>query len=184
MEDVIDRTNRFYIEMSKNVLTEKEYDLLCKLLIEKIPAGELVQTYGVTEQYIAEIYNSAFTKVKNLMELLAEIEHYQDKLQKLKSSCRYAERRNEKEQKKKLHNADRSRLLSASVFPLSRRMQSFFEAMELRTFGDLADIPLKDLFHFRGFKTQLQKEFTAFVESEHMEHLFKGFRTWKARPMG
>ena len=184
MEDVIDRTNRFYIEISKKILAKEEYDLLCRLLIEKMPAEELVQTFGLTEQYIGEIYDSAFIKIKNLMELLAEIEYYQDKLQKLKSSCRYAERRDEKEQKKKLHQADRNRLLSPSTFPLSRRMHSFFEAMELRTFGDLADIPLNDLCHFRGFKTQLQKEFTAFIESEHMEHLFNGFRAWKARPMG
>lgn len=36
MHNVIDRTNRFYIEMSKQVLSEKEYDLLQKLLIDKM----------------------------------------------------------------------------------------------------------------------------------------------------
>ncbi len=36
MKDVITRTNRFYIEMSRKVLSEKEYDVLQKLLIEKL----------------------------------------------------------------------------------------------------------------------------------------------------
>ena len=33
-QKIIDLTNHFYLEMSKNVLTEKEYDIMQKTLIE------------------------------------------------------------------------------------------------------------------------------------------------------
>lgn len=52
MPNVIDRTNRFYIEMSKQVLSEKEYDLLQKLLVEKMPLTKAAEQYGVTSQYV------------------------------------------------------------------------------------------------------------------------------------
>lgn len=43
---MIDRTNRFYIEMSRKVLSEKEYDILQKLLIDKMTLKELGDNYG------------------------------------------------------------------------------------------------------------------------------------------
>ena len=44
---LIDRTNRFYIEISKKVLSEKEHDILQKLLIEKKTLTEVGDNYGI-----------------------------------------------------------------------------------------------------------------------------------------
>jgi hypothetical protein len=181
MKDVIDRTNKFYIEMSRKVLSEKEYDVLEKLLIEKMTFEELANSHGVTREYVRQIYESTYKKVKSVTGLLGEIDYYKGKLKELQYGCKCENSAIKK--KKKEHEPDRSKLLFNSYFPFSRRMYSFFEVMELHTIGQLADIPLKDLHHFRGFKEQCKKELITFIEFENIEHLFDGFYAWKIQPM-
>jgi DNA-directed RNA polymerase sigma subunit (sigma70/sigma32) len=84
MKDVIARTNRFYIEMSRKVLSEKEYDVLQKLLIEKMTLQEVASIYGVTGENVRQIFERTYKKVKSVTELLAEIDDYKQKLQQLK----------------------------------------------------------------------------------------------------
>jgi DNA-directed RNA polymerase sigma subunit (sigma70/sigma32) len=84
MKNVIERTNRFYIEMSRKVLSEKEYDVLQKLLMEKKTLQEVVAIYGVTGESVRQIYDKTYKKVKSVTQLLAEIDDYKYKLQQLK----------------------------------------------------------------------------------------------------
>ena len=81
---LIDRTNRFYIEMSRKVLSEREYDILEKLLIEKMTLKEVAGIYGVTGERVRQIYESTFEKVKSVSQLLSDIEHYKQTLEQLK----------------------------------------------------------------------------------------------------
>ena len=177
MHNVIDRTNRFYIEMSKQVLSEKEYDLLQKLLIEKMPLTQAAEQYGVTSQYMEELYERTLSKVKAATELMCEIDHYKKKLQALKRELNPnpspAQIRKDKTEK------DRQKLLLNSPFPFSKRLQGVLETIEVKTIGDLADIPLKDFQHFRGFKIKCKEELIAFIEFENIAYLFKGFSRWK-----
>lgn len=181
MQNVIDRTNSFYIEMSRKVLSEKEYDVLQKLLIEKMSLRELAQLYGVTNEYVGQIYQSTCTKVKAVTELFSEIDQYEKKLQKLKRELNPnptpAQIRKEKAEK------ERQKLLYNSSFAFSRRLQSVLEVLEIRTIGDLADIPLKDFTRIRGFKAKCKEELIAFIEFEKIEHLFSGFSRWKKEPI-
>lgn len=179
MHNVIDRTNRFYIEMSRKVLSKKEYDVLQKLLIEKMSLREVAENYGVTTEYVNELYERSYDKVKAVTELLSEIDHYIAKLQELKRELNPtpAEIKKEKTQK------DRQKLLLNSTFPFSKRLQGVLETLEIRTIGDLADIPLKDFQHFRGFKIKCKEELVAFIEFENIAYLFKGFSRWKKAPI-
>lgn len=181
MHNVIDRTNRFYIEMSKQVLSEKEYDLLQKLLIEKMPLTKAAEQYGVTSEYVEELYEKTCNKVKAATELMCEIDYYEKKLQKLKHELNPnpspAQIRKEKAEK------ERQELLYDSSFAFSRRLQSVLEVLEIRTIGDLADIPLKDFTRIRGFKAKCKEELIAFIEFEKIEHLFNGFSCWKKEPI-
>jgi len=181
MHNVIDLTNRFYIEMSKQVLSEKEYDLLQKLLIEKMPLTKAAEQYGVTSEYVEELYEKTCNKVKAATELMCEIDHYKKKLQALKRELNPnpspAQIRKEKAEK------DRQKLLYNSEFPFSRRLQSVLEALEITTIGELADIPLKDFQHFRGFKIKCKEELIVFIEFENIAYLFKGFSRWKKSPI-
>lgn len=181
MHNFIDRTNRFYIEMSRKLLSEKEYDVLHKLLIEKMPLEQLAEQYGVTTEYVNELYERSYDKVKTATELMCEIDHYKKKLQALKRELNPnpspAQIRKEKKEK------DRQKLLYDSQFPFSRRMYSMFGVLDVRTFGDLADIPLKDFQHFRGFKIKCKEELIAFIEFENIVYLFKGFSRWKKAPI-
>ena len=181
MHNVIDRTNRFYIEMSMQVLSEKEYDLLQKLLIDKMPLSQAAEQYGVTSEYVEELYEKTVSKVKAATELMCEIDHYKKKLQALKRELNPnpspAQIRKEKAEK------DRQKLLYNSEFPFSRRLQSVLEALEITTIGELADIPLKDFQHFRGFKIKCKEELIAFIEFENIAYLFKGFSRWKKAPI-
>jgi len=179
MQNVIDRTNKFYIEMSRKLLSEKEYDLLQKLLIDKMPLNQAAEQYGVTSEYLEELYEKTCNKVKAATELMCEIDHYKKKLQALKRELNPtpAEIKKEKTQK------DRQKLLLNSTFPFSKRLQGVLETLEIRTIGDLADIPLKDFQHFRGFKIKCKEELVAFIEFENIAYLFKGFSRWKKEPI-
>jgi hypothetical protein len=181
MHNVIDRTNRFYIEMSRKLLSEKEYDVLEKLLIEKMPLEQLAEQYGVTTEYVNELYERSYDKVRAVTELFSEIDQYIVKLRELKreikSDASPAKAKKDKTEK------DRQKLLSNSLFPFSRRMYSMFGVLDVRTFGDLANIPLKNFQHFRGFKIKCKEELIAFIEFENIAYLFKDFSRWKKAPI-
>lgn len=179
MQNVIDRTNSFYLEISRKVLSEKEYDVLEKLLIEKMSLSEVAENYGVTSEYVNELYEITYNKVKAVTELFLEIDHYIAKLQELKHELNPSPAQIRKEKAEK----DRQKLLLNSVFPFSKRLRGVLETLEIRTIGDLADIPLKDFQHFRGFKMKCKVEFIAFIEFENIAYLFKGFSRWNKAPI-
>jgi predicted DNA-binding protein YlxM (UPF0122 family) len=165
--------------MSRKLLSEKEYDVLEKLLIEKMPLEQLAERYGVTSEYVNELYKRSYNKVKAVTELLSEIDHYIVKLQELKRELNPTPTEIRKDKTEK----DRQKLLYHSQFPFSRRMYSMFGVLDVRTFGDLANIPLKDFQHFRGFKMKCKEELVAFIEFENIVYLFKGFSRWKKEPI-
>lgn len=177
----IDRTNRFYIEMSRKVLSEKEYDVLQKLLMEKMTLQQVGDIYGVTGESIRQLYERTYNKAKSVTELLADIDSYKEKLEQLKYEFQL-EAGQEKKRKSKA-DTDLQKLLYETHFPFSRRMHSFFESIGVRTLGELAEIPLMDFCCFRGFKGKCKNELVAFIEFEHIEHLFKGFSVWKTVPV-
>lgn len=174
---IIDRTNRFYIEMSRKVISEKEYDILQKLLIEKMTLQQVGEKYGVTGESVRKIYERAYNKVKSVTDILADIDHYKKKLEHLKADF-YFESSQTGKTKSKVET-DLNKLLYDSYFPFSKRMYTMFETIGVRTIGDLSSITLKDFSCFRGFKGKCKDEFIAFVEFENIEHLFKGFAQWK-----
>lgn len=183
MKDVIARTNRFYIEMSRKVLSEKEYDVLQKLLIEKMTLQEVASIYGVTGENVRQIFERTYKKVKSVTELLAEIDDYKQKLQQLKYDFKCETQQIKKRKNKTEIEIDQHKLLIASHFPFSERMYSMFEVLDIHTIGQLAEIPLKSFGRFRGFKGQCKKELIAFIVFENIEHLFEGFFVWKTQPI-
>ena len=183
MKDVIARTNRFYIEMSRKVLSEKEYDVLQKLLIEKMTLQEVASIYGVTGENVRQIFERTYKKVKSVTELLAEIDDYKQKLQQLKYDFKCETQQIKKRKNKTEIEIDQHKLLIASHFPFSKRMDSMFEVLDIDTIGQLAEIPLKSFGCFRRFKGQCKKELIAFIEFENIEHLFEGFSVWKTQPI-
>jgi hypothetical protein len=179
--NVIDRTNRFYIEMSRKVLSEREYDIVQRLLIEKMTLQEVAGMYGVTGECVRQIYENTYKKVKSVTQLFTDIDHYKQKLEQLKRDYK-DEIRQIKKRKNKIET-DLSKTLYASHFPFSKRMYSMFEVLDIHTLGQLSEIPLTDYHRFRGFKEQCKKELIAFIEFENIEHLFEGFSHWKTQPI-
>lgn len=178
---LIDRTNRFYIEMSRKVLSDKEYDILQKILIEKMTIKEVGELYNVTGEGIRRIYERTYDKVRSVTDLLAEIDHYKKKLQLLKDEFQIE---TGQLKKRKINNTvDLNKILYDSHFPLSLRMYNMFEKLDIRTVGELTAIPLKDFQCFRGFKGKCKIELIKFIEFENIEHLFPGFSDWKRAPV-
>jgi predicted DNA-binding protein YlxM (UPF0122 family) len=101
MHNVIDRTNSFYLEMSRKVLSEKEYDVLEKLLIEKMSLSEVAENYGVTSEYVNELYEITYNKVKAVTELFLEIDHYIEKTAGVKTRIESKSRSNQKRKSRK-----------------------------------------------------------------------------------
>ncbi|MBJ2126318.1 sigma factor-like helix-turn-helix DNA-binding protein [Flavobacterium sp. IB48] len=187
MKDVIARTNRFYIEMSRKVLSEKEYDVLQKLLIEKMTLREAAVIYGVTSESVRQIYERTYKKVKSVTDLLGEIDNYKHKLKQLKSDCKFETRQIKKRKKKPepefAPDSCLQKTLYESHFPFSKRMYSMFEILDVHTIGQLCEIPLKDFHRYRGFGNQCKKELITFIEFENIEYLFEGFSVWKTEPI-
>ncbi|WP_163399453.1 hypothetical protein [Flavobacterium fluviatile] len=179
MKNVIDRTNKFYIEMSRKVLSDKEYDVLRKMLIDKMTPRQTAELYGVTPEYVRELYRKSYNKVKAVTELFSEIDQYIEKLQELKRRLNPSPADIIDDKTKK----DRQKLLYSSAFPFSKRLQGVLETLKIKTVGELADIPLKDYQHFRGFKLKCKEELIAFIEFENIAYLFEGFSRWKKEPI-
>ena len=72
-QKIIDMTNQFYLEISKNILSEREFEIMRKILIEKCPLEELSQKYEVRIDRIRQIYRNTLHKVKTVSGLLQEI---------------------------------------------------------------------------------------------------------------
>lgn len=178
---LIDRTNRFYIEMSRKVLSDKEYDILQSILIDKMSIKEVGDHYNVTGENIRKIYERTYDKVRSVTDLLAEIDHYKKKLQQLKDEF-HMETGQRKKRKIKT-TVDLNKILYDSHFPLSIRMYNMFEKLDIHTVGELSAIPLKDFHRFRGFKEKCKIELIKFIEFENIEDLFPGFLDWKRAPI-
>lgn len=175
---IIDRTNKFYLEMSKKVLTDREYEILHKLLIDKKSLNEVSGLYGLTNERIRQIYLDTCGKVKNATGILNNIDHYKQTLEELKKQCRMAGK-GEFVQYDTRISVDLDKLIVDCNYPFSKRMNSFFDLLEVETLRDLSAITLKEFSCIRGFKGQLKKELTAFIEFENIESLFEGFSDWK-----
>ncbi|MEO8172241.1 MAG: sigma factor-like helix-turn-helix DNA-binding protein [Sediminibacterium sp.] len=167
--------------MSRKVLSEREYDILQKLLIEKMSLQEVAGIYGITGEGVRQIYERTYKKVKSVTELLGEIDEYKHKLQQLKHdfTCEIKQtKRKEDKDKVDLHKK-----LTASHFPFSKRLYNMMELLDIHTIGQLVAIPLKSFECFRGFKEKCKKELIAFIEFENIEHLFEDFSLWKTQPI-
>ncbi|UUW07682.1 hypothetical protein NLG42_16430 [Flavobacterium plurextorum] len=167
--------------MSRKLLSEKEYDVLHKLLIDQMTPGQAAQQFGSPPQYAQELNQSSCDKEKRAAELTLEIDQYIVKLRELKREIKAnaSPAKDKKDKKEK----DRQKLISNSLFPFSRRMNSTFGVLDVSSFGELADIPLRQFQCYRGFKIQSKKELVAFIEFENIAYLFKGFSRWKKQPI-
>ncbi|PZR27584.1 MAG: hypothetical protein DI535_10185 [Citrobacter freundii] len=180
VKNLIDRTNIFYIDMSRKVLTEKEYEIVYQMLVNKKTIIELANDYNLTRERIRQIYRDAYNKVKSITELFQEIDYYKQRRDKLR-----ADYRNEYSELRMLDEAAKAEVLKKklieSAFPFSKRLWNMLAALDIHTIGDLATIPLQEYQNFRGFKIVCKKELKAFIEFEHIEELFEGYRNWSSK---
>lgn len=181
MKDVIERTNIFFIEMSRKVLSHKEYDVLQKLLIKKMTLRQAANSYGDSIESIQLIYEDAYQKVKSVTELLDEIDTYELKLRQLQQD--FTNEINHIKKEYKPIDIRLNKKLTESHFPFGKRLLSVFEMMNAYTIGDLAEISVKNFHCYRGFGNHSKKELVKFIEFENIEDLFKGFSAWKKRPI-
>lgn len=103
-KSIIDRTNNFYIDMSRKVLTEKEYEIIYQMLVSKKPIIELANEYNLSRERIRQIYKDAYNKVKSITELFQEIDYYKQYRDKLREDYR-----NEYKELRKLNDAEKKR---------------------------------------------------------------------------
>lgn len=176
----IARANKFYLEISKRILTEKEYNIVHRLLIENQSINEVAQEYKLSSARISQIFNSTFDKVKSIADTFQDIDYYKQKLNELRSA--YQNEKNTKNtfEASLLNNPELfSMKIMDSRFPFSKRLYNMLDLMDICTIGDLQAIPLKNLHCFRGFKKECKKELIAFIEFEYLENYFEGFYKWK-----
>lgn len=175
---IIDRTNKFYIEMSRKVLSTKEQSILWGALVKRKTFQELASDNDLSRQQISKIYNDASMKIKSITEILGDIDTYKEKLHLLRAQ--YI-------QEYKLYKKPKStkalevlnKKFSDSAFPFSNRLRKMLEFLELSSIGDLATIPLTELKNFRGFKNACKEELIVFIEFEEIEDQFDDYYEWK-----
>ncbi len=172
-QKIIDLTNHFFIEMSKNVLDEKEYDIMQKLLIEKLPFQTISDEYRVTKEAIRNIYKKIFFKIKSVSGLVCEINALKEKKNQLYQEYLSEYKKMTKENSGK-ENFNSERKLIDSHFPFSKRLWNMLVSLEIYTFNDLLENPLDMYPKFRGFKGNCIKDLIRFIEFENLENYFEG----------
>lgn len=179
-KNIIERTNSFYIDMSRRILTEKEYDIIYKMLVNKRPIIELANEYNLSRERIRQIYWDTYSKVKSITELFQDIDFYKQRRDQLREECQ-----NEYKYLRTLNDAEKEDLLKKklinSAFPFSKRLLNLLVSLEIYSIEDLVGIPLKEYQNFRGFNTLCKKELKAFIDFENIEELFDGYYKWSKK---
>lgn len=170
-QKIIDLTNHFYLEMSKNILTEKEYDIMQKILIKHDLFQSISVEYGVSKEAIRHIYKKVFFKIKTVSGLVNEINVLKEKKELLRKEyiSEYIDLTKRNEEK---NNLIISKKIHDSHFPFSKRLWNMLNRLEIYTFKDLFEIPLNMYPDFRGFTGRCLKEFILFIEFENIEDCF------------
>ena len=172
-QKIIDMTNQFYLEMFKNILDEKEYDIISKLLIKKQSLQTVSAKYGVTKEAIRQTYKKIFFKVKSVSELVTEINALKEKKNQLYQEYLSEYKKMTKENSEK-ENFNSDKRLIDSHFPFSKRLWNMLVSLEIYTFNDLLENPLDMYPKFRGFKGNCIKDLIRFIEFENLENYFEG----------
>lgn len=174
----IDICNRFYLQISRKVLSDNEYDIAYKLLVEKQTKSSVAKEYNFSYERVRQIYIDTTCKAKSVMELLNEIDSIKLKRDQLRQKFY--------EEYKFLHPTTThgeseilSKKIADSYFPFSYRLKNLLDSIGYKTIGDLVATPLVDFMKYRGFKTVCKKEFIEFIEFENIEDFFDGFFEWK-----
>jgi len=176
-KNIIDRTNRFYLDMSKNVLTEREHEIMYQMLIDKKPIVELASHYNLSRERIRQIYKDAYDKIKSFTDLFKDIDYYKRLRNKLREDYRTEYRKLRKPDNEGKEQVLNKKLID-SAFPFSKRLWNMLMYLDINTIGDLTSIPLPDYEKFRGFKTVSKKELLSFIEFENIEDLFDDYTKW------
>lgn len=176
---IIDMTNLFYLEISKKVLSEKEYEIMEKILKEKCPMRVISEKYKIGYTGIRRIYQNVLYKVKAISELLKEIDLLKEKREQLRKdyATDYKALLKNKVRKTGLEN----KKIIDSSFPFSTRLWNMLNRMEWETYQDLIEIPISDFPKYRGFRGRCMEEFIRFIEFENLEDEFEGFYEFKGK---
>ena len=172
-QKIIDMTNQFYLEMFKNILDEKEYDIISKLLIKKQSLQTVSAKYGVTKEAIRQTYKKIFFKVKSVSELVTEINALKEKKNQLYQEYLSEYKKMTKENSEK-ENFNSDKRLIDSHFPFSKRLWNMLVSLEIYTFNDVLENPLDRYPKSRGFGGSCIKELIRFIEFENLENYCEG----------
>lgn len=175
-QNIIDLTNQFYLEMSKSLLSENEYEILKKILIEK-RAPEVLEEENSNDETLKKIYKNVLYKVKSVSRIIREIDSLREKLNSNKnrtSEPGYSEIKIKKEgfEDGKLMDSD---------FIFSGRLRYLFKNLGIVTFKDLIAVDISDYSKYRGFNENSLKELIEFIEFENIEYEFSDFYEFKEK---
>lgn len=178
-QKIIDMSNQFYLEISKSVLSEKEYNIVQELLIDKCPIKVISKKYELGYVRIRQIYQNVLYKVKTVSGLLKEIDSLKEKRNQLRKE--YITHYNVATVEKVSTAALENKRIFDSSFPFSSRLWNMLKKLEVETFTDLFAIPIANYPKYRGFKGRCMKEFISFIEFENLEGEFEGFYEFKEK---
>jgi hypothetical protein len=178
-QKIIDMTNQFYLEMSKNILSKREYEIMEKILIDKCPLEILSEKYNVGYASIRKIYENIFYKVKSVSGLIREIDLLKEKIKPL--SEEFMTDFNATSENGPSKTEFQNRNITESTFLFSSRLRNMLKKMDMITFKDLINIPITDYTKYRGFRGKCMEEFIKFIEFENLEDEFEGFYEFKEK---
>lgn len=115
--------------MSKNVLTEEEYDIIQKVLIRHYSFQSIATEYGISKIQVKYIYKKVFFKIKSVSGLVNEINTLKEKRAQLRKKyiLEYKELTKGNEEKNALML---ERKIIDSHFPFSKRFWSMLNMLE------------------------------------------------------
>lgn len=166
--EIIKITNHFYLEMSKNVLTEKEYDIAQKILTRHYSFRTIAAEYGTSKGQVKYIYQKVFFKIKSVAGLVEEINFLKERKNKL-----YRQYETLMKEKQELDAVLMDKKIIDSCFPFSKGLWSLFIMLEIHTFKNLFERHLSYYPSVRRFTGRYLAEFIRFIEFESIEEFFE-----------
>lgn len=173
---VINRSNLFFLEISRKILSQKDYQILYKMIIEKKSVEVLAAELNISVSGINMIYERLLLNLKAFVAKLNKIDIIKEKRKILRERHlrQYKTRKSDR-----LHQLLLSRKILECNFPFSLRFTNMLKSLELFIIEDLIDVPLNDYLFFRGFQTKCMIELLEFIEFEKLEFYFKNFGSFK-----
>lgn len=172
--ELIAMTNRFYLDISKNFISDKEYLVLHRILIEQCSFEQIGNEFDIDGLKLKDLFLRILVKVQTVSDLITQV-HTNNS-----GNARMRKRRivhfiEFAKQQMISQESDFDRKIKDSSFPFNRRLSLLLEKRNIKTFKELLAIPIHHFPLYAGFGFKTIQELIRFIEYEKLDDFYVDF---------